>query len=100
MKNITTYIYKLTIVATSLVMVYFVSAISTIAQANELLKAEPVKQIHLLEQAKSNLALSFSTLQVTPSIDENNIKTAMVNETDSANKSKSVALNNTLVIGE
>jgi|GEM_PF-1816767 len=100
MKNITTYVYKLTIIATSLVMVYFVSGITAIAQANELLKAEPVKQVHLLEQAKSNLALSFSTLQVIPSIDENNIKTAMVNEKKTVNKSKSVALNNTVTIGE
>lgn len=100
MKNITTYIYKLTIIATSLVMVYFVSGITAIAQANELLKAEPVKQIHLLEQAKSNLALSFSTLQVTPSINENSIKIAKVSEQDSVNKSKTVNLNNTAKIGE
>ena len=62
MKN--TYSYKLAIVATSLVMAYFASGIASIAQATELLKAEPVEQASLINQAQANLMLSFSPITI------------------------------------
>ena len=42
MKNTNT--YNLAIIATSLALVYFASGIVSIAQATELLKAEPIEQ--------------------------------------------------------
>ena len=62
MKN--TYAYKLAIVATSLVMAYFASGIASIAQANELLKAEPIEQASLISQAQADLMSSFSAITV------------------------------------
>ncbi|MDP7593026.1 MAG: hypothetical protein QF552_10100 [Litorilituus sp.] len=100
MKNITAYLYKLTIIATSLVMVYFVSGVAAIAQANELLKAEPIEQKSLIEQAKQNLALSFSTLQVNTNMKEKAIKTVMMTKENSVNNSKAATLSNTVTVSE
>lgn len=100
MKNITVYSYKLAIIATSLVMVYFASGIASIAQATELVKAEPIKHESFLSQAQDNLALTFSTISIAPSTAQNNARAmiAMVNST--ANENQESTVNKATLISE
>ena len=100
MKKTNTYSYKLAITATSLVMVYFASGIASIAQATELLKAEPVKYSFLLQEAKDNLALSFTTL--TASLDTNTdiTKNMITKQQDAAKQNQAVNLTKTALIAE
>jgi len=100
MKNTNAYSYKIAIFATSLVMAYFASGIASIAQATELLKAEPVKQESLISQAQANLALTFSTITITPISAQDSAKDMIVLEKDTANKSNEIALSKTTLISE
>ena len=75
--------YKLAIIATSLVMVYFASGIASIAQSAELLKAEPVQHVDLIKEATDSLKLSFATIVVNTDITENNVNTLMANKKES-----------------
>jgi len=100
MKKTNTYSYKLAIAATSLVMVYFASGIASIAQATELLKAEPVKYNFLLQEAKDNLALSFTTLTVNLETNTDITKNIMANQKDAAKQNQSVSVAKTALIAE
>lgn len=99
MKKTNTYSYKLAIVATSFVMVYFASGIAAIAQATELLKAEPIIQHNLIEAAKDSLASSFTTLVMNDS-SEINADTMIVTQKHIADHNQVVALTKTALIGE
>lgn len=100
MKNITTYSYKLAIIATSLVMVYFASGIASIAQATELLKAEPIKHESLISHAQENLALTLATITLSPDSAQDNAKNMMTNERAMANQNKTIRISKTMLIGE
>jgi len=100
MKNTNAYSYKLAIVATSLVMAYFASGIASIAQATELLKAEPVKQESLISQAQSNLALTFATITMAPSSTQDSAKNMIAKETVTANRNKAMTISKTTLISE
>ena len=100
MKNINAYSYKLAIVATSLVMAYFASGIASIAQAAELLKAEPVKQESLHSQAQANLALTFSTLTISTSTTKDDAKDLIAMERSQNNSNKDNTVNKAIVIAE
>ncbi|MBL4940189.1 MAG: hypothetical protein JKY81_00835 [Colwellia sp.] len=100
MKKTNSYSYKLAIAATSLVMVYFASGINSIAQAGELLKAEPVQQLTLIEQAKENLKLSFSTLVINDGFHVNNVDTMMVKQKSTVNTKQAVTLTKESLISE
>ncbi|PCH94870.1 MAG: hypothetical protein COB83_10375 [Gammaproteobacteria bacterium] len=100
MKYTTAYSYKLAIVATSFVMVYFASGIASIAQASELFKAEPVQRIDLITEAKNSLKLSFSTLLINNDFDNSTTESALVKQKDAANENQTVSLNKTILIGE
>lgn len=97
MKNITIYLYKLVILATSLVMVYFATGIATIAQATELLKADPIEHKTFISQAQDNLALTFSTISVSASTTQNNAKNMIAMKQVSTNKDNVISLNQTLL---
>ncbi|MCI2284049.1 hypothetical protein L3081_12405 [Colwellia sp. MSW7] len=97
MKNITIYLYKLVILATSLVMVYFATGIATIAQATELLKADPIEHETFISQAQDNLALTFSTISVSTSTTQNNAKNMIAMKQVSTNKDNVISLNQTLL---
>lgn len=100
MKNTNAYSYKLAIVATSLVMVYFASGIASIAQAAELLKAEPVQHINLMQEAKDNLALSFTTLTISQDFNEGMTDNMIAIQKGTANKNQAVSLTKTALIAE
>ena len=92
-------VYKLAIVATSMVMVYFTSGLASITQASELLKAEPIKKEHLINQAQQHLALTFSTLSITPSYSEDNASSMIAKENVRATN-EIMTMSDTPVIGE
>jgi len=98
MKN--TYPYKLAIVATSLVMAYFASGIASIAQASELLKAEPVEQSILVQEAKSNLALLFTTLTISQDTSKVMTKNMMPVQENATAQNQAVSLTKTVLIAE
>jgi hypothetical protein len=100
MKITNAYIYKLAIVATSLVMVYFASGIASIAQAAELLKAEPVQEINLIQGAKDNLKLSFSTLVINTDSNKENVETMIVKQKKTAKTNLPVTLTKVELISE
>jgi len=100
MKNINEYSYKLTIVATSLVMAYFASGIASIAQASELIKAEPVKHIELMQEAKDSLKLSFSTLVINNDFNNSNADSIIAKQKMTVNENKTVTLTKTTLISE
>ncbi len=100
MKNTNAYSYKLAIAATSLVMVYFASGIASIAQATELLKAEPVQQNILVQEAKNILALSFTTLTISQDSNENMAIDMMAKQKGAAKQNKAVSLTKTALIAE
>tara|TARA_R110001592_G_scaffold16123_6_gene69005 strand:+ start:4717 stop:5067 length:351 start_codon:yes stop_codon:yes gene_type:complete len=100
MKNTDTYSYKLAIVATSLVMAYFASGIASIAQATELLKAEPVKQESFISQAQDHLALTFATITIAPRSAQDNAKNMIVMEKVMANKNNANPIIETSLISE
>jgi hypothetical protein len=98
MRNTNT--YKLAIVATSFVMAYFASGIASIAQATDLLKAEPVKQGYLIQEAKNNLALSFTTLTISQVTNEKMTKYMIAKQKDTAKQDEAVNLTKTALIAE
>jgi len=104
MKYSNAYSYKLAIVATSLVMVYFASGIASIAQASELVKTKPVQQVELIEAAKSSLKLSFSTLTINNDFNTvntiSNTESAMTNQKNSVNKDQVISLTKATLISE
>jgi hypothetical protein len=63
-----------TTLATSLVVLITTSAI---VQADELVKAEPIEQINLHQEATESLALSFSNLTITQR-DTDDVTTSMM----------------------
>lgn len=100
MKNITIYLYKLVIIATSLVMVYFASGIAAIAQATELVKPEPIEHESFLSQAQVNLALTFPTLNITLNTAQNNAKDLIAMETDTVANTQEITLNKVILVSE
>ena len=97
MKN---YSYKLAIVATSFAMAYFASGIASIAQATELLKAEPVQHVNLIQDAKDNLALSFSTLEINSDFNQSKADLIIAKQKNTANESKVATLTKATLISE
>ena len=100
MKNTNAYSYKLAIVATSLVMVYFASGIASIAQATELLKAEPVQHVDLMQEAKDSLELSFSTLVINHDFNRSNVDSVIAKQKKTTNENKAVTLTKVTLISE
>ena len=100
MKNITVYLYKLTIIATSLVMVYFATGIASIAQSTELLKAEPIEHESFISQAQDDLALSFPTINITASTAQNNAKNMIAMQETVTNKNQAIGLDKTTLVSE
>lgn len=92
-------VYKLAIVATSMVMVYFTSGLASIAQASELLKAEPIKKEHLINQAQQHLASTFSTLSITSSSTEDRTSNMIAKENVRA-MNETMTMSDTPDIGE
>ncbi len=99
MKKTNAYSYKIAIVATSFVMVYFALGIASIAQATELLKAEPVVQHNLIEAAKDSLASSFTTLMINDS-SEYDADTMIITQKHIADHNQVVALTKATLISE
>ena len=100
MKNITVYSYKIAIIATSLVMVYFATGIASIAQATELVKAEPIKHENFLSQAQENLALTFSTISIAPNATQNNAKNMIAIVSSTASKNPESTVNKATLVSE
>lgn len=100
MKKTNAYSNKLAIVATSIVMAYFASGISSIAQATELLKAEPVKQASLISQAQANLALSFATITIATNSTQDSAKDMVAQKEVSATQHTATSLNKTTLVSE
>jgi hypothetical protein len=93
-------VYKLAIIATSMVMVYFTSGLASIAQASELLKAEPVKQEHLISQAEQQLALTFSTMSIAPISTEDSASNMLAEERITTNNNQTIMISKTTLISE
>jgi hypothetical protein len=100
MKNTTAYSYKIAIVATSLVMAYFASGIASIAQASELLKAEPIKNESLIDQAQVNLAISFSTISVASGSVQDSAKSLIAMNNDISVTNKEITLSKEILRSE
>lgn len=83
--------HKLAIAATSAVMIYFTTGLTSIAQASELLKAEPIKQENLINHAQTNLALIFSTITASSASTEENANNTFTQEAMVTNKAITVS---------
>ncbi|MCW8833073.1 MAG: hypothetical protein OQK09_15130 [Colwellia sp.] len=92
--------YKIAIAATTLVMAYFASGIASIAQATELVKAEPIQEINLIQEAKDNLALSFSTLSINSNANTDNIETMIAEQKPTAEELPAITLSKVTLTGE
>ncbi|MFT6249223.1 MAG: hypothetical protein ACJAZQ_002437 [Cognaticolwellia sp.] len=73
---------------------------SSMAQAVELLKAEPIEQISLYHEAKESLALSFTGLTISQNVNDEVKINTMAKQQNSVNKSFSVTLTNANLISE
>jgi len=100
MKNTNAYPYKLAIIATSLVMAYFTSGIASIAQATELVKAEPIKHFELMQEAKDSLKLSFATLVINNDFDKSNADSVIAQQKNTTKENKVTTLTKTMLISE
>lgn len=100
MKNTNAYSYKIAIVATSLVMAYFATGIASIAQASELLKAEPIKQENLIDEAQANLAITFSTFTIASSSIQESAKNLIAMNGETSSEIKEITLNKEKLISE
>lgn len=92
MKKTNTYSYKLAIAATSAVMIYFTSAITSLAQAAELVKAEQIEAIQLHEQAKQDLQVSFSTLALEQEMNAIKIDSMLAEQKNVAKENQTVTI--------
>tara|TARA_R110002050_G_scaffold6919_1_gene27784 strand:+ start:1126 stop:1428 length:303 start_codon:yes stop_codon:yes gene_type:complete len=100
MKNITIYLYKLVILATSLVMVYFATGIASIAQSTELLKAEPIKHENFINLAQNDIALTFSSINIAHNSAQNNAKSMIAMQHKATDKDQKLTLNKALLVSE
>ena len=92
---------KLAIVITTLSTGLFaLVSNSSMAQATELLKAEPIEQISLYQEAKESLALSFTGLTISPNVNNEVKINTMAKQQHLVNKSFSVMLTNANFISE
>tara|TARA_R110001583_G_scaffold2068_4_gene15244 strand:- start:10481 stop:10777 length:297 start_codon:yes stop_codon:yes gene_type:complete len=92
---------KLAIVITTLSTGLFaLVSNSSMAQATELLKAEPIEQISLYQEAKESLALSFTRLTISQNINSEVKVNTMAKQQNSVNKNFSVTLTNANLISE
>ncbi|MFT7008947.1 MAG: purine-nucleoside phosphorylase [Colwellia sp.] len=92
---------KLAIVITTLSTGLFaLVSNSSMAQATELLKAEPIEQISLYQEAKESLALSFTGLTISQNINSEVKVNTMAKQQNSVNKNFSVTLTNANLISE
>ena len=91
---------KLAIVATSMVMIYFISGIASIAQSAELVKAEPIVPAELVQAAKESLKQSFTTIAISNEFMKNDENSLIANQKDSSRQETSINLDKTLLIGE
>jgi hypothetical protein len=92
---------KLAIVITTLSTGLFtLVSNSSMAQATELLKAEPIQQISLYQEAKESLALSFTGLTISQNINSEVKINTMAKQQNSVNKNFSATLTNANLISE
>jgi hypothetical protein len=73
---------------------------SSIVQAAELVKAQPVKQISLYQEAKESLALSFTGLTISQNVNDAATISIMTTQQNAANTSSSVTLIKTNLMSE
>jgi len=92
--------YRLSIAASSAVMVYFAAAITTLAQADELLKAEPVAPVNLHLEAKESLAVSFATLSLATVTTTESTEMMMVKQKLNNSKNQPVTLTKVAQVAE
>jgi hypothetical protein len=92
---------KLAIVITTLsTSLFALVSNSSMAQATELLKAEPIQQISLYQEAKESLALSFTGLTISQNINSEVKINTMAKQKNSVNKNFSATLTNANLISE
>jgi hypothetical protein len=73
---------------------------STIVQADELVKAEPIKQTSLYQEATESLALSFSNLALTQSDNDAVTTSLMAKQQRSAIKNTPITLTKVNLVSE
>jgi len=92
---------KLAIVITTLVTGLFaITGNNSIVQAAELVKAEPIKQVRLYQEAKESLALSFTRLTISQNFNDDVVKSTMANQQSSANKNSLFTLTKIDLVSE
>ncbi len=92
---------KFAIIVTTLVTALFAATSnSSIVQAAELVKAEPIQQINLITEAKESLAISFMTLTISKNFNNEATKSMMAKQKNSANKNKPMTLTKINVVAE
>jgi len=92
---------KLTIVITTLVTGLFaVISNGSIVQAAELVKAEPIKQVSLYQEAKESLALSFDSLTISQNFNNEEAKNTIANQQSLASTNSSIILTKTNLVSE
>jgi len=100
MKKSNTSPYKLAIIATSLVMVYFAAGIASIAQSAELLKAEPVQKTSLIKEATDSLKLSFSTIMIDTNITADDVNVLVSSQREGATVNPVMTISKASLTGE
>lgn len=88
---------QLAIMITSL---FTLTSYSSLIQAAELIKAEPIKHVNLFEEAKENLALSFSSLAISQSSTDELVRDTMAKQQASNQKHIPITLTKINLVSE
>jgi len=92
---------KLTIVISTLVAGLFAATSnSSVVQAAELEKIEPIKQISLYQEAKESLALSFNGLTINQNYNDEAVKSTMAKQQNSTIKNIPITLTKANLVSE
>jgi len=92
---------KLAIVLTTLTTGLFaLLGNSSIVQASDLVKAEPIKQINLYQEAKESLASSFTDLTISQDMNEEATINIMAKQHNSVNTNYPITLTKINLISE
>jgi hypothetical protein len=106
MKEITQQTFKNTKRKLAIVLVTLTTGLftlisqSSIVQANELVKLEPITQISLYQEAQESLALSFTNLSLTQNVNDDTTKNNIVKQQNSTNSDSFVTLTTVTSLSE
>ncbi len=88
-------------VFSTLLATFFISTASVAAvPSSDIIKAEPMKQETLINQAKENLTISFSTVKIEANFTQLETKSTLAEQKVDANKNKAMTIAKATILAE